>query len=61
LDRPPSFEEAPLPFPAEVHDGDLEAVTGPLPRTPLQAGVARTIDAFRAFLAAGLVRLPDAG
>ena len=51
--------DKPLPFPAEVHAGDLEAVVGPLPRTPLDEGVARTVEAFRRLLAEGLVALPE--
>jgi nucleoside-diphosphate-sugar epimerase len=58
LDEPVTFDPTQLPFPAEVHDGDLEAITGPLPRTPLDAGVARTIESFRELLARGLVALP---
>jgi UDP-glucuronate 4-epimerase len=59
LEPAPSFEDTPLPFPGEVHDGDLEAVIGPLPRTPLDEGVARTIASFRQLLAEGLVSPPE--
>jgi nucleoside-diphosphate-sugar epimerase len=59
LEPAPSFEDTPLPFPAEAHDGDLEAVLGPLPRTPLDEGVAKTIESFRRLLAERLVALPD--
>ena len=62
LDGPVGFEDKPLPFPAEVNAGldELEAAVGPLPRTPLQVGVERTIEDFRRLLAEGLVALPDA-
>jgi nucleoside-diphosphate-sugar epimerase len=59
LEPPPSFEDTPLPFPAEVGAGDLEGVLGPLPRTPLDEGVGRTIEAFRRLLAAGLLAPPE--
>ena len=58
LEPAPGFEDKPLPFPAEVGDGDLEAAIGPLPRTPLDEGVARTIASFRQLLADGLVSPP---
>jgi nucleoside-diphosphate-sugar epimerase len=54
-----TFDPTPLPFPDEVHDGDLEAVIGPVPRTPLGEGVERTIEVFRRLLAEGLVELPE--
>jgi UDP-glucuronate 4-epimerase len=59
LEQPVTFEDKPLPFPAEVNDGDLESVIGPVPRTPLDDGVARTVASFRALLAEGLVALPE--
>ena len=60
LDGPVGFDDKPLPFPAEVNDGlDLETAIGPLPRTPLQEGVERTIEDFRRLLAEGLVALPE--
>lgn len=37
-----------LPFPAELESGALEAVLGPLPATALAAGVAETVERFRA-------------
>ena len=58
LDGAVTFDPAPLPFPDEVNDGDLEAVIGPVPRTPLDAGVERTVADFRRLLAEGLVALP---
>jgi nucleoside-diphosphate-sugar epimerase len=59
LDGPVTFEDKALPFPSETHDGDLEGAIGPVPRTPLQEGVERTIEGFRGLLAEGLVALPD--
>jgi UDP-glucuronate 4-epimerase len=59
LEPAAGFEDAPLPFPGEVHDGDLEAVLGPLTWTPLEEGVARTIASFRQLLAEGLVTPPE--
>jgi nucleoside-diphosphate-sugar epimerase len=43
-----TWDDAPLPFPAELEAVALESAVGALPRTPLRAGVARTIEAFRA-------------
>jgi UDP-glucuronate 4-epimerase len=59
LDGSVSFADEPLPFPAEVAAGDLEAVLGPLRRTPLEEGVGRTIEAFRRLLVEGLVAVPE--
>jgi nucleoside-diphosphate-sugar epimerase len=42
-----TFDETPLPFPAEVESVALEAAIGPQPVTPLAAGVAETIEHFR--------------
>jgi UDP-glucuronate 4-epimerase len=40
-------EATSLPFPAELESRALEAAIGPVPRTPLAAGVAETIARFR--------------
>ncbi len=52
-----TFEPTPLPFPAQPEPSDSEAVLGHLPETPLQTGVALTIDHFRRLLERGLIRL----
>ena len=41
----------PLPFPAEMEAVGFDRDVGPFPRTPLAAGVAATIEAFRQALA----------
>ena len=41
-------EATSLPFPPELESHALEAALGPVPRTPLAAGVAETIARFRA-------------
>lgn len=46
---------APLPFPDDLPDGELRALIGAPPRTPLADGVAETIDRFRRLIAAGIV------
>jgi UDP-glucuronate 4-epimerase len=46
------FEDVQLPFPPELDNGDLEAVTGPLDWTPLGEGTRRTIELYRAAVAA---------
>lgn len=43
----------PLPFPSDLPQEPLEALVGPLPRTPLAAGVQETIDRFRHLIADG--------
>lgn len=40
-------EETSLPFPAQLESQALAAALGPLPLTPLAAGVAETIERFR--------------
>ena len=47
-----TFEAAGLPFPVEMDDTPATAALGPLPRTPLAEGVARTIEIFKQALAA---------
>lgn len=48
-----THEIAPLPFPDGQDDSRLQALLGPFAYTPLQAGVAATIETFRAALADG--------
>ena len=43
-----TFEDAQLPFPAELESGGLEAAVGPLRLTPLADGVRETVERFRA-------------
>jgi UDP-glucuronate 4-epimerase len=50
-----AVEGGPLPFPDSVGPGELEAVIGPLPRTSLEAGIAETIERFRALHSAGRI------
>ena len=47
-----------LPFPSAVDARSLDALLGPRADTPLDAGVADTIAAFRDLLARGLVSAP---
>ena len=42
-----TWDEAPLPFPAELEATALERAIGPVPRTTLEEGVAATVAAFR--------------
>src|SRR3569833_2812955 len=42
-----TFDETPLPFPAEVESKALAAAIGPQEVTPLAVGVAETIEHFR--------------
>jgi nucleoside-diphosphate-sugar epimerase len=42
-----TFDETPLPFPAEIESAALEAALGPQRATPLAVGVAETIAHFR--------------
>jgi nucleoside-diphosphate-sugar epimerase len=48
-----TFDDKPLPFPAEMDGAPLEAAIGPLQRTPLRAGVDQTLAQFRMAVAAG--------
>lgn len=48
-----SHDDDPLPFPPEVLAEDLERRLGPLPHTPLEDGVARTVELFRDLIARG--------
>jgi nucleoside-diphosphate-sugar epimerase len=51
-----TFNNVPLPFPAEVDNQALVRATGPLVFTPLAKGVAETLDIFRRALAEGKVK-----
>jgi nucleoside-diphosphate-sugar epimerase len=42
-----TWMDEPLPFPESLESGLLEQLLGPLPRTPLSEGVARTVVRFR--------------
>ena len=50
-----------LPFPAEVDSASFAASFPGFAETPLDAGVAATVDRFRALLAEGLVQPPEQG
>jgi UDP-glucuronate 4-epimerase len=43
-----TWDETPLPFPSELEATALERTIGPVPRTPLDDGVAATVATFRA-------------
>jgi nucleoside-diphosphate-sugar epimerase len=49
----------PLPFPPAASDGGLGAVVGALSHTPLDAGVASTIERFRSMLADGAIAIAE--
>jgi UDP-glucuronate 4-epimerase len=53
-----SFDDEQLPFPPEVHAGDLEQAVGALPRTSLDDGVRDTIERFRVLAERGLLAEP---
>jgi hypothetical protein len=46
------FEDVQLPFPPELDNGELETVIGPIGWTPLGEGTRRTIELYRAAVAA---------
>ena len=48
-----TFEDTSLPFPSELESSTLEDLVGPLPATPLGAGVEETVEQFRGLLASG--------
>ena len=52
-----TFDDIPLPFPAEVDNQALVNVIGPLAFTPLLDGVAETLTIFRRALADGKINL----
>jgi UDP-glucuronate 4-epimerase len=51
-----TFNDVPLPFPPEVDNAALMAAIGPLHFTPLDQGVAETMEIFRRALAEGKIR-----
>ncbi len=51
-----TFDDIPLPFPAEVNNSALVAAIGPIHFTPLEAGVSETMEIFRRALAEGRIR-----
>ncbi len=54
-----TFDDIPLPFPQEVDNSALVAAIGPIKFTPLEQGVAETLDIFRCALAHGRIK-PEA-
>jgi UDP-glucuronate 4-epimerase len=52
-----TFDDIPLPFPAEVDNHTLVEAIGPLAFTPLAEGVAETLDIFRRALAEGKIKV----
>jgi len=52
-----TYEEQPLTLPDGTEDSELVKAIGPVPHTPLEAGVASTIAHFRQALAAGKISL----
>lgn len=54
-----SFDDTPLPFPAEVDHSALEKRIGKLPFTPLDQGVAETIAIFQKALKDHLIQPPE--
>jgi nucleoside-diphosphate-sugar epimerase len=48
-------ETKPLPFPAQLEPGETEEILGPLPETPLAAGIESTISQFRRLLEKGRI------
>jgi len=51
-----SFDDVPLPFPPEVDNSALAAAIGRLHFTPLEQGVAETLELFRRALAEGKIK-----
>lgn len=54
-----TFESQPLPFPDGQEDEPLRELLGTLSYTPLDDGVARSIDVFREALEDGRLRVSD--
>ena len=48
-----TFEDKPLPYPEDFDDAPLREALGPLPDTPLAAGVSATVELFKRAVAAG--------
>ena len=51
-----TFDDVPLPFPSEVENTALTSVIGPMHFTPLDQGVAETLDIFRRAFAEGKIQ-----
>ncbi len=51
-----TFEDLQLPFPIEMDDSALSKTLGPLPDTPLEAGVLQTIAIFKEAIARGRLK-----
>ncbi len=56
-----TFDDQPLPYSAGADDSAVRAALGDLPATPLDQGVAATIELFRTALAKGMIRFDGAG
>jgi UDP-glucuronate 4-epimerase len=56
-----SFAAERLPFPAELDSASFSAAFPAFAETPLDDGIAATVDRFRALLAEGLVQPPTQG
>ena len=57
-----TFDDQPLPYSSGADDSAVRAALGDLPATPLDQGVAATIELFRTALAAkGMIRFDGAG
>jgi nucleoside-diphosphate-sugar epimerase len=54
-----TYNDAPLPFPPDVDNAALVSILGPLPSTPLQQGVAETIQIFKAAIGDGRITAQD--
>ena len=48
-----TFDDKPLPFPAEMDGAPLEAAIGPIRHTPLADGIGATIALFQTAVARG--------
>jgi nucleoside-diphosphate-sugar epimerase len=55
-----TYDDAPLAVPSDVDAAGLEQLAPGLSHTPLDDGVAQTVDGFRRLLADGLVKPPGA-
>ena len=48
-----TFDDKPLPFPAEMDGAPLEAAIGPIRHTPLAEGISATVALFRSAIGSG--------
>lgn len=55
-----THDEEPLPFPSGMDATGLDGFLGPVAYTPLQEGVALSVERFRSLLASGAVGAPGA-